>query len=215
MIRYFSRPLLADERKYTFRSCTDIEARSGLIGIMTLDITDSVTEKWSQIRENVKDDFYAEFSEIQSLIRTFFKDRESLRVYYNTHLRFNYSESNDGKAVGTYAGMRIITDRYCYLLRINPRSNKDNVMVYCYIQDSLKKHMVSAMKGIRFVDCNNREIFSKRDGDGITIHPCTVKSPILCRYIDPFNCLIGSKKWNLKELAEHLAKSEIVVMPAC
>lgn len=209
---YFSRPLMAEERKYTFRSCPDIEARSGLIGYMKInmpDVYEKAYKKWFSLSRLFDTEiFQEEFQEIISVIGLTFPNSESLRVYYNTHLSLSFSDSS-----ARYAGMRISTAKYSYLLRINPCSDIDNVLIFCYIQDRLKGHIMNAAKGIRFVDKQNREIFTIRDGEGIMLYPSTVKVSFSCRYIDPFTCRIGSKKWNLRDFAEYMAKAGKMIVP--
>ena len=215
MISYFKRPLMQDERKYTFRSCSDIEVRSGLIGYMRIDMSSdstAVTKHWCSINERLDTESFQKefFNEILSAVGITFPNRESLRMYYNTHLRFTFTDNG----TNSYVGMRIITDVYCYLLRINPSSNTNNLMIFCYVQDRLKKHIRNATKGIRFVDVKDREVLTVRDGEGIILFPCIVQSPMICRYIDPFSCMIGSKVWNLKNLADYLEKIGKTVHPA-
>ena len=146
--------------------------------------------------------------EILSVIRLLLPDKDSLRVYYNTHLSLSFS---DGKA--KFAGMSISTERYCYLLHINPSVDIDNVLIFCYLQERLKSHIRNAAKGIRFVDKRNRELFTIRDVERITLYPSSEPS-VSCRYIDPFTCKIGSKKWNIRDLADYMEKSGKLIIPA-
>ena len=212
MVRYCNRPLMAEERKYTFRSCTDIEVRSGLIGCTRISMTSSyedAAKTWCAFNERLNTEgFQREYLEILSVIRLLLPDKDSLRVYYNTHLSLSFS---DGKA--KFAGMSISTERYCYLLRINPSVDIDNVLIFCYLQERLKSHIRNAAKGIRFVDKRNRELFTIRDGERITLYPSSEPS-VSCRYIDPFTCKIGSKKWNIRDLADYMEKSGKLIIPA-
>ena len=212
MVRSCNRPLMAEERKYTFRSCTDIEVRSGLIGCTRINMTSSyedAVKTWCTFNERLNTaDFQREYQEILSVISLLLPSKDSLRVYYNTHLSLSFS---DGKS--KYAGMSISTDRYCYLLRINPSVDVDNVLVFCYLQERLKRHIRNAAKGIRFVDKRNRELFTIRDGERITLYPSS-ESSVSCRYIDPFTCKTGSKKWNIRELADYMEKSGKLIIPA-
>lgn len=213
MISYFNRPLMEDERKYTFRSCTDIEVRCGLIGYMKIDMPSDraeISKQWVSINERLDtESFQNEFKDILSVIGKTFSNKESLRVYYNTHYGFHYTDVNN-----SFVGLRIITDVYCYLLRINPSSDIDSLVIFCYIQERLKNHIRNAAKGIHFIDTKNREVLTIRDGDGITLYPGCVQPPMLCRYIDPFTCRIGSKVWKLKDLADHLEKIGKIIRPA-
>ena len=213
MTKYFIRPLMEDERKYTFRSCSDIEVRSGLIGYMRVDLSTSFTDAvktWCSVIDRLETDlFTSEFSEILNVIGLTLPSRKSLRVYYNTHYSLTFSNS-DGNS---YIGMMISTNKYCYLLRINPSCDTDNVIIFCYLAERLKSHIRNAAKGIRFVDTGNHELFTIRDGHEITVTPCTIKSPIKCRYIDQFSCQIGAKVWNLKDLAVHLLNAGKIIAP--
>ena len=212
MVKYCNRPLMAEERKYTFRSCTDIEVRSGLIGCTRISMTSSYEDSaktWCTFNERLNTaDFQREYQEILSVISLLLPSKDSLRVYYNTHLSLSFSDCKS-----KYAGMSISTGRYCYLLRINPSEDVDNVLVFCYLQERLKRHIRNAAKGIRFVDKRNRELFTIRDGERITLYPNS-ESSVSCRYIDPFTCKIGSKKWNIRELADYMEKSGKLIIPA-
>lgn len=212
MVKYCNRPLMAEERKYTFRSCTDIEVRSGLIGFTRISMTSSYEDAaitWCSFNERLNTEgFQREYQEILSVICLLLPDKESLRVYYNTHLSLSFS---DRKA--KYAGISISTEQYCYLLRINPFADADNILIFCYLQERLKSHIRNAAKGIRFVDKRNHELFTIRDGERIALYPNS-ESSVSCRYIDPFTCKIGSKKWNIRELADYMEKSGKMIIPA-
>lgn len=213
MKSYARRPLMADERKYTFRSCTDIEMRSGLIGYMQINMSYSTAlpqKTWVTVNERLKSDsFKADFREIFSVIEKNYPDGESLRVYYNTHLKDDFVVDGDH-----YVGFRLSTSKYAYLIRVKPAGNTDNLIVYCYEQERFRYHLRNALNGIRFVDSKGRELFTVRDGESITLHPCSIDTAFCVRYIDPFNALIRNKKWNLLALAKYLEKTEKSVFPA-
>lgn len=213
MVKYFTRPLMSEERKFTFRSCTEIEARSGLIGCLSVDMPTTFADAkktWCTVNEAFNsEEFKNEYQEILFVLSSTLSDKESLRVYYNTHLTLTFTESG-----AHYAGMRVLTEKYCYLVRIKPSGDTDNVSIFCYLHDRLKRHISNAAKGIRFVDRDNHELFTIRDGGRITLYPCTVSTAIICRYIDPFTCKIGKRVWNLKQLAFKAAELGKTIMPA-
>ena len=212
-MNYFTRPLMADERKYTFRSCTDIEVRSGFIGQMIIDMSSTFSKAnktWYPFNKRLEtNDFQSDFNSILSVIGMNFSDKDKLRVYFNTHYSLTFSDGTNN-----YAGIKISTNKYCYLIRINPSGNTKSISAFCYLQDRLKNHMRNATKGIHFVNKDNEELVTISDGGSIVIHPCSMHTPIVCRYIDPFTCRIGSKIWNLRDFADYLMKKGLIISSA-
>ena len=203
MLRYFSRPLMADERKYTFRSCSDIEVRSGLIGYARIDMPTTYADankKWYTVSDRLNDsEFRRNFKEVISRISSHFSSREQLRVYYNTHLTLTFTDRKS-----SYVGMRVLTDKYIYLLRVKPSGDTDNLFIFCYSEERLSRHIQNATRGIRFVNKDNHELFMIRDGDCITVTPSRLDMPIVCRYIDPFNVWICARRWEIKRFVEYV-----------
>lgn len=208
-MNYFTRPLMVQERKYTFRSCTDIEVRSGLIGYETVNMSDSFTEvnkQWTVVSSSTFSEFEHDFSEIKAVIGLLFPNKESLRVYYNSNnsLAFSFAGVN-------YVGSIFMTDKFSYLVRIAP--SKNELTIWCYISDRLKHHIKNALRGICFVNEKNEELATIPDGGAIVLHPSKINSPITCRYIDPFTALIGAKVWKLNDLGAYLKNKGMLIIP--
>lgn len=205
-MEYSSRPLLSQERKYTFRSCTDIEVRSGLIGYETVNMSDEVKKQWTAASLSSFPEFENDFSEIKAIISLLFPNKESLRVYYNSNNSLSFSNAGIN-----YVGAIFMTDKFSYLVRIAP--TKDELTIWCYISERLKRHIKNALRGICFVNDQNEELATIPDGGTIVLHPSKINSPITCRYIDPFTVLIGSKVWKLKDLGTYLKNKGMLIIP--
>lgn len=207
-MEYSFRPLLSQERKYTFRSCTDIEVRSGLIGYETVNMSDSeVKKQWTATSlSSFPVEFENDFSEIKAVIGLLFPNKESLRVYYNSNnsLAFSFAGVN-------YVGSIFMTDKFSYLVRIAPSINE--LTIWCYIPERLKHHIKNALRGICFVNEKNEELATIPDGGTIVLHPSKINSPIICRFIDPFTALIGSKVWKLKDFGAYLKNKGMLIIP--
>lgn len=206
-MEYSFRPLLSQERKYTFRSCSDIEVRSGLIGYETVNMSDSeVKKQWNAVSSSTFPEFEKDFSEIKAVIGLLFPNKESLRVYYNSNNSLSFT--NKGKS---YVGAIFMTDKFSYLVRIAPSVYE--LTIWCYIPERLKHHIKNALRGICFVNEKNEELTTVPDGGAIVLHPSKNNSPIICRYIDPFTALIGSKIWKLKDFGSYLKNKGMLIIP--
>ena len=61
-----------------------------------------------------------------------------------------------------YYGVRVDTEKYAYLLRLNPNKGEYNLYCYCYIRNWLDDHIRQAERGIRFIDPHYKEKFRIR-----------------------------------------------------
>ena len=63
-----------------------------------------------------------------------------------------------------YYGVRVDTDKYAYLIRLNPNKGEYNMYCYCYRRDWLDDHIRQARRGIRFITPHYEEKFRIADG---------------------------------------------------
>lgn len=87
-----------------------------------------------------------------------------------------------------FYGVRVDTDKYAYLLCMNPNKGEYNLFCYCYVKEWLDNHMEKARRGIRFIDSNYNEKFRIADGDNILIRLSNGNTSVrTCRYIDDYH----------------------------
>lgn len=111
-------------------------------------------------------------------------------------------------------GFRADTDKYTYMLRLNPAQGEYNFYVYCYVRERLNEHMTNAARGIRFVTAGYQELFRLADGDGIRItFPDGKHEDRVCRYIDDTHMECGWRLYHIHEFAELMEKAGNTVIP--
>ena len=131
MIEYEKRAMIEAEDKYTFRQSTQISMQTGLIGHLRADMdTDGngFFSSWFDFREELKtDEFKAEFDDVINSLR------EEGDILHNRRALAKYCyctpQSRMQEEPGYY-GVRVDTEKYAYLLRLNPDRGEYNL--YCY-----------------------------------------------------------------------------------
>lgn len=191
MIEYEKSAMIEAEGKYTFRQSTQISMQTGLIGHLRADMdTDGngFFSSWFDFREELKtDEFKAEFDEVINSLR------EEGDILHNRRALAKYCyctpQSRMQEEPGYY-GVRVDTEKYAYLLRLNPDRGEYNLYCYCYRRDWLDQHLKDAEKGIRFIDSHYKELFRIPDGGKVKIHYSWNEEQIrTCRYIDDYYVL--------------------------
>lgn len=200
------RAMIEVEDKYTFRQSTQISMQTGLIGHLRADMdTDGngFFSSWFDFREELKtDEFKAEFDEVINSLR------EEGDILHNRRALAKYCyctpQSRMQEEPGYY-GVRVDTEKYAYLLRLNPDRGEYNLYCYCYRRDWLDQHLKDAEKGIRFIDSHYKELFRIPDGGKVKIHYSWNEDQIrTCRYIDDYHVEIGSNLYHICEFAERM-----------
>ena len=80
-------------------------------------------------------------------------DRKAMSSYcYSTP----DSSFNDER---NHHGIRLDTDKFSYLMRLNPNKGEYNLYCYCYQKEWLNSHLKDAERGIRFIDSHYKEQF--------------------------------------------------------
>ena len=203
---YEKRAMIEAEDKYTFRQSTQISMQTGLIGHLRADMdTDGngFFSSWFDFREELKtDEFKAEFDEVINSLR------EEGDILHNRRALAKYCyctpQSRMQEEPGYY-GVRVDTEKYAYLLRLNPDRGEYNLYCYCYRRDWLDHHLKDAEKGIRFIDSHYKELFRIPDGGKVKIHYSWNEEQIrTCRYIDDYHVEIGSNLYHICEFAERM-----------
>lgn len=211
----YMRALTEKEDKYTFSNSMQISMQCGLIGHLRADMDsdgNGFFSSWEDYRKELKtDEFKDEFDKaINSL-------REEGDILYNRKALAKYCYSSPQAKMNNehdYYGVRIDTEKYAYLCRLNPNKGEYNLYCYCYIKDWLDKHIRSAEKGIRFITPEYKEKFRISDGEKIriTFSDGEVKDRV-CRYIDDSHVEVGDDLYHICEFAERMEQCGATFIP--
>ncbi len=158
-----------EQRLYTYANSHQIFMQTGLIGYLRADMgTDGngFFSRWFNFRKDLKtDEFKTEFDEIINDLRSeLLQNRNAIRQYGREHPE----TAMEGNYCTEY-GVRVNTQNYAYLLRMNPIKGDYNLYCYCYHRDWLDRHLQQAQKGIRFITPDYNTLFTLADGDKVRI----------------------------------------------
>ena len=203
------RAMIAEEDKYTFRQSAQISGQTGLIGYLRADMNtdgNGFFSSWNDWRKDLKTDgFKAEFDEVINSLR------EEGDILHNRKALANYCYSHPQSKMQTeqdYYGVRVDTEKYAYLLRLNPNRGEYNLYCYCYLKQWLDGHLKEARKGIRFIDPHYKELFRIPDGGKIKIHYQWGEDIVrTCRYIDDYHVEVGDVLMHICEFAERMEQN--------
>lgn len=209
------RALTEKEDKYTFSNSMQISMQCGLIGHLRADMDSDVNgffSSWEDYRKELKtDEFKDEFDKVINSLREegdILYNRKSLAKYCYSSPQAKMNNEQD------YYGVRVDTQKYAYLCRLNPNKGEYNLYCYCYIKDWLDKHIRSAEKGIRFITPEYKEKFRISDGEKIriTFSDGEVKDRV-CRYIDDSHVEVGDDLYHICEFAERMEQCGATFIP--
>ena len=209
------RALTEKEDKYTFSNSMQISMQCGLIGHLRADMDsdgNGFFSSWEDYRKELKtDEFKDEFDKVINSLREegdILYNRKSLAKYCYSSPQAKMNNEQD------YYGVRIDTEKYAYLCRLNPNKGEYNLYCYCYIKDWLDKHIRSAEKGIRFITTEYKEKFRISDGEKIriTFSDGEVKDRV-CRYIDDSHVEVGDDLYHICEFAERMEQCGATFIP--
>lgn len=209
------RALTEKEDKYTFSNSMQISMQCGLIGHLRADMDsdgNGFFSSWEDYRKELKtDEFKDEFDKVINSLREegdILYNRKSLAKYCYSSPQAKMNNEQD------YYGVRVDTQKYAYLCRLNPNKGEYNLYCYCYIKDWLDKHIRSAEKGIRFITPEYKEKFRISDGEKIriTFTDGEVKDRV-CRYIDDSHVEVGDDLYHICEFAERMEQCGATFIP--
>lgn len=209
------RALTEKEDKYTFSNSMQISMQCGLIGHLRADMDsdgNGFFSSWEDYRKELKIDEFKD--ELDKVINSL---REEGDILYNRKALAKYCYSSPQAKMNNeqdYYGVRVDTEKYAYLCRLNPNKGEYNLYCYCYIKDWLDKHIRSAKKGIRFITPEYKEKFRISDGEKIriTFSDGKVKDRV-CRYIDDSHVEVGDDLYHICEFAERMEQCGATFIP--
>lgn len=215
MSDYEKRAMTEEEDKYTFSQSSQLSSQTGLIGYLRADMdTDGngFFSTWFDFRKDLKtDEFKAELDEVINSLR------EEGDILHNRGALAVYCRSTPQSRMKTdleYYGVRVDTEKFAYLLRLNPNKGEYNLYCYCYRRDWLDDHIKQAARGIRFIDPNYKELFRIPDGDKIRITLSDGEQvERTCRYIDEYHLEVGDMAFHICEFAERMKQNGSKVVP--
>lgn len=218
-------PLKGKEWLYTYRNSQQISSQTGLIGYVRADMGTLGTEffsTWNGFRDDLNtDDFKKDIDTVINSFREkggFLSNRDELESFcMNSDNVFSYK-------TGVDYGVRVNTNDYAFLMRLNPYKGNYNLYCYCYKKDWLDSHLEKAERGIRFIDSRYNEKFRLYDGDQIIIgkHDGSFDTHnglrdrserYDVRYIDDYHFEYGRNIRHICEFAELLENTGNIVVP--
>ena len=135
--------MTADERKYTYRQSQQISMQTSFIGYLRADFGSSGKEfysSWNKFRKDLKtNEFKAEFDDVINSLREnngILSGRGAMSKY--CHDTPESSFENDRNEYG----IRVDTEKYTYLIRLNPRQGEYNLYCYCYEKQWLARLLI-------------------------------------------------------------------------
>ncbi|MBQ3461654.1 MAG: hypothetical protein IJH36_00840 [Clostridia bacterium] len=208
-----------EEARYSYRNSQQISSQTGLIGYLRADMGTNGNEFWStwnDYRKDLKtDDFKSEFDDVINSFREkgqFLSDRQTLSRFCDDSQ--NALEFGERYGAGRDYGVRVNTQDYAYLMRLNPHKGEYNLYCYCYRKDWLDHHLERARRGIRFINPHYKELFRIPDGDHIRItYPDGSHKDRTCRYIDDSHVEVDNNLYHICEFAEIMESNGNTVVP--
>ena len=215
----YIRPVTLPERSYTYSQSQQISMQTGFIGYLRADMDsngEGFFSSWNDFRKDLKTQaFKDEFDEVINGFRDegyFLHNRAALSKYCNSHPEASFGKDSLGNE--REYGVRVNTDQYAYLMRLNPHKGEYNLYCYCYVREWLDRHLKQAERGIRFITPHYEEKFRLQDGDKIRITSSWgEKNDRTCRYIDDYHLEVGNNLYHICELAELMERNGAEITP--
>ena len=192
-----------EEGKYAFSQSMQISSQCGLIGHLSAYFDNGALycPKWEDYRTDLKtDEFITDLGNLTDHLR------EEGKILHDLKSLVKYCLDNPQAKMSAnklYYGVRVDTEKYAYLFRLNPNAGDYNVSCYCYIKHWLDTNIRNARNGIRFINSDYKELFRIQDGERIAVtYSDGSKEFPICRYIDAYHVEIGDNLYHICEYAE-------------
>jgi len=216
-MKFDVRPMTETERMYSYTQTVQIMAQSGCIGHLRGNMDSggcALLTSWDDHRGFLKsDEFKAEFDNVIGNLRYDYEydgmlsNLDFMRQYCYKHPESDYGNERE-------YGFRVDTEKYSYMLRLNPNHGEYNIYCYCYVKAWLEDHMKSAEAGIRFINPRYEEQFRLPDGGKIRITDPDGRSvEHVCRYIDGYHMEVSDIPYHICEFAEITEENGAKVEP--
>lgn len=214
------RPMTPAERNYCYTQSHQINVQSGCIGHLRADFGsgEQFYSSWDDHCSRLNtDEFKSEIDRVINALRTdkayggILVSRRKMESYCWKHPESSFGNNRE-------YGIRVDTEQYTYLLRLNPNPGEYNLYAYCYVKAYLDKHLEKAARGIRFITPDYGEKFVIPDGDSIRITTSEGKElDHICRFIDEYHVQVGygsdPEIFHICQFAELLERAGSTVIP--
>lgn len=209
--------MLPAEQKYSYTQSSQIMGQTGCIGHLRVDMDtngEGFFSSWDDHMRHLKtDEFKQEFDDVIHMLR-FNPEYDGILKNRTSLAKYCYSYPSCLMEDGRSYGIRVDTEQYSYLCRLNPNKGEYNAYIYAYKKDWLDHHLMQAQKGIRFIDSHYNNLFRLPDGGKIQITtPSGEKITETCRYIDEYHTEIGRSLYHICEFAERMEQNGNTVEP--
>lgn len=209
------RPMTQAEKLYCYTQSQELISKTGCIGHLRADMGtfgEGFFSSWDDHRTDLNtQEFKDQINPVIDALRLddaydgILKSRNALAAYCK---KFHESIiDEDGHAYG----FRADTEKYTYMLRLNPHKGEYNLYCYCYLKEWLDNHMKRAESGIRFTDNRFHNKFVAADGSKVRyiLSNSDVRDMVV-RYIDDHhfeaNAEWGKTIYHISEFADAYAK---------
>ena len=203
------RPMTRSERMYCYSQSGQICSQTGNTGYLRADMDTNgqgFFSTWNDFQKDLKtDEFKAEFDDVINQLRDsgFLKNRTELGKHCFSHPEAMINDDRNE------FGFRVDTQRYSYMIRLNPGKGEYNLYCYCSRRDWLDRHMKESERGIRFIDSRYNNLFRLEDGGKIRITWRDGEQETkTCRYIDSTHLEVGSGPLNIYHICEFAERIE-------
>ena len=214
-------PMKPQERKFCYTHSDPLMARTGCIGMLRATLDNAGTgfiSNWEDHQENLKvPAFRDEFETVLDMLKY---DERYGHILKNCGAMMAYGWSHPDcqfERNGPIFGFRADTNSYSYMLRLDPKSQHNNVYCYCYSRDMLERHMRQAEKGIRFVTSKGKLLFTLADEDSVRITGKSgVSKDYSCFYVADGLVELQAGQyffWHIRELLESIERNGGSIIP--
>lgn len=224
--------LLPEERKYAYTQSQQIMVQIGCIGHLCAKVDDfgGLSSSWEDHYGDEKtQEFQRDLDGVITYLNgetTVLQNPKALAQFCLSHPEYGFGDEQEWNSYPECGfgseqkwGIRVNTEKYAYLMRLDPR--KDAYMhlyCYCYRRDWLDHHIQQARQGIRFITPRYEEIFRIPDGDQIRITAADGKTmDRTVRYLDDYHIEVGnsygSTIYHICEFGELAKRSGATVIP--
>lgn len=209
--------MLPAEQKYSYTQSPQLISQTGCIGHLRGDMDtngEGFFTSWTDHMTRLKTDaFKEEFDDVIHMLR-FHPDYDHILKNRTSLAKYCYSHPSCQMEDERSYGIRVDTEDYSYMCRLNPNKGEYNFYIYAYKKDWLDHHLMQAQKGIRFIDSHYNDKFRLPDGGKIQITlPSGEKITETCRYIDEYHVEVGRWLYHICEFAERMEKNGNTVEP--
>lgn len=217
MSNYTIRAFTKAEQLYAYRQSQQIAGQTGFYGYYHGDFGkrgDDYNAVWINNNANeMTDDFRNDLADVMKTLgengQPLF-DRNAMQEYCRTN-----PDSHFKGTFGYEYGFRLKTDKYSYIIRMEPFCLGDyDFYIFAYDTRLLDNHIKNASKGINFITSAYKHLFNLEDGDSIIVQYADGERKVKeCRFIDEYHTQIDKMIYHNCQFAEIIERNGATVIP--